>query len=62
MANTETPNFNTYTTVEILEQGLSSMTKACDALTDQNNKLIEDIKGLQAQVKRMQDKLIINKT
>ena len=40
-----------YTTIEILEKGLTSMTKACDALIDQNKQLVLDIKEMKQSIK-----------
>jgi len=40
-----------YTTLEILEKGLTSMTKACDALLDQNKQLVLDIKEIKQSIK-----------
>lgn len=40
-----------YNTLEILEKGLSSMTKACDALIDQNKELVLEIKEIKQSIK-----------
>ena len=40
-----------YNTLEILEKGLSSMTKACDALIDQNKDLVLEIKEIKQSIK-----------
>ena len=40
-----------YTTLEILEKGLSSMTKACDALIDRNKELVLEIKEIKQSIK-----------
>jgi len=40
-----------YTTLEILEKGLTSMTKACDALIDQNKELVLEIKEIKQSIK-----------
>jgi hypothetical protein len=42
---------NNYTTIEILEKGLTSMTKACDALIDQNKALVLEIKEIKQSIK-----------
>ena len=49
-------------TLQILEQGLSSMTKTCELLTQQNDTLNKEVVILTDKVARLQDKLIINKT
>ena len=48
--------------IQILEQGLTSMTKTCDVLTQQNDALNKEIIVLTDKVARLQDKLIINKS
>ena len=40
-----------YTTLQILEKGLSAMTKACDALIDQNKELVLEIKEIKQSIK-----------
>ena len=40
-----------YTTLEILEKGLTSMTKACNALIDQNKELVLEIKEIKQSIK-----------
>jgi hypothetical protein len=40
-----------YNTFEILEKGLISMTKACDALLNQNKQLVLDIEELKQSIK-----------
>jgi hypothetical protein len=40
-----------YTTLEILEKGLTSMTKACDALIDHNKELVLEIKEIKQSIK-----------
>jgi hypothetical protein len=40
-----------YNTLEILEKGLSSMTKACDALINQNKELVLEIKEIKQSIK-----------
>jgi len=49
-------------TLQILEQGLSSMTKTCELLTQQNNALNKEVAILTDKIDRLQDKLIINKS
>lgn len=49
-----------YTTIEILEKGLTSMTKACDALLDQNKQLVLDIKEMKQMVKHVKEKFNTN--
>ena len=48
-------------TIQILEQGLSSMTKTCELLTAQNDTLNKEVAVLTDKVARLKDKLIINK-
>lgn len=48
-------------TIQILEQGLSSMTKTCELLTAQNDALNKEVAVLTDKVARLKDKLIINK-
>lgn len=47
-------------TERILVRGLNAMTKACDALTKQNDILNEDIQKLKAKLARLQDRIIVN--
>ena len=51
---------NNYTTIEILEKGLISMTKACDALIDQNKQLVLDIKEMKQMVKHVKERVNAN--
>ena len=44
---------------EILEKGLSVMSKACDALTDRNRELEEDVESLQKEIGRIKNRLVI---
>jgi hypothetical protein len=44
----------------ILVNGLEQMTKACDAITKQNEILNNDILKLKAKLRRLQDKEIAN--
>jgi len=46
-------------TENVLVRGLNSMTKACDALSKQNERLNEDIAKLKAKVSRLQDRVLI---
>ena len=48
-------------TESILTRGLNSMTKACDALTKQNETLNNDIEGLKAKIKRLSERVLIDK-
>ena len=44
----------------VLVRGLNAMTKACDALSSQNEQLNKDIEALKRKVARLQDRIIIN--
>jgi cell division protein FtsB len=46
-------------TENVLVRGLNSMTRACDALSDQNKRLNQDIEKLKAKVARLQDKVLV---
>jgi len=46
-------------TENVLVRGLTSMTRACDALSDQNKRLNQDIEKLKAKVARLQDKVLV---
>ena len=48
-------------TESILTRGLNAMTKACDALTKQNQTLNNDIEGLKAKIKRLSERVLIDK-
>lgn len=47
---------------KILERALNSMTLACEAVTNENKLLRENIAELQADIAQLKDKLIINQT
>ena len=44
----------------VLVRGLNAMTKACDSLSSQNEKLNKDIEGLKRKIVRLQERLIID--
>ena len=44
----------------VLVRGLNAMTKACDSLSNQNEKLNKDIEGLKRKIERLQERLIID--
>lgn len=44
---------------EILEKGLSVMSKACDALATRNKELEEEIESLEKEIGRIKNKLLI---
>jgi chaperonin cofactor prefoldin len=48
-------------TEKILVRGLNAMTKACDALTKQNETLNNDIEGLKTKIKRLSERVLIDK-
>lgn len=45
---------------KILQDGIQTMTIACDALTQQNQQLNEDVKNLKAKVRMLEEKIILN--
>jgi len=47
-------------TESVLVRGLNAMTKACDALSEQNEQLNKDIIGLKAKIARLQERIILN--
>jgi len=44
---------------EILEKGLSIMSKACDALTTRNKELEEDVESLEKEIGRIKNRLLL---
>tara|TARA_X000001382_G_scaffold104966_2_gene80117 strand:- start:76 stop:279 length:204 start_codon:yes stop_codon:yes gene_type:complete len=48
-------------TESILVRGLNAMTKACDALTKQNETLNNDIEGLKKKINRLSERVLIDK-
>jgi hypothetical protein len=46
-------------TENVLVRGLNAMTKACDALTKQNEILNNDLEGLKKKIARLQDRVLI---
>jgi hypothetical protein len=47
-------------TEDVLIQGLNTMTKACDALSAQNDILNKDIDKLRKKVERLQEKVLLH--
>tara|TARA_X000001382_G_scaffold124120_1_gene108425 strand:- start:83 stop:277 length:195 start_codon:yes stop_codon:yes gene_type:complete len=47
-------------TEKVLVRGLNAMTKACDALSTQNDLLNKDIEKLRNKVERLQERVLIN--
>lgn len=47
-------------TESVLVRGLNAMTKACDALSKQNESLNNDIEGMKRKIQRLQDRVILN--
>ena len=47
-------------TENVLCRGLNAMTKACDALSAQNEQLNKDIEGLKRKIARLQDRVLTN--
>lgn len=47
-------------TEAVLVRGLNAMTKACDALSTQNETLNKDINGLKKKIARLQERVLLN--
>jgi len=47
-------------TESVLVRGLNAMTKACDALSKQNETLNNDIEGMKRKIARLQERVILN--
>jgi hypothetical protein len=47
-------------TESVLVRGLNAMTKACDALSKQNETLNDDIEGMKRKIQRLQERVILN--
>lgn len=47
-------------TESVLVRGLNAMTKACDALSKQNESLNNDIEGMKKKIQRLQERVILN--
>jgi hypothetical protein len=47
-------------TEAILTRGVNALTMACDSLNSQNEELLEEIKGLNLQISRLQEKILEN--
>ena len=47
-------------TESVLVRGLNAMTKACDALSTQNDLLNKDIEKLKNKIARLQDRILTN--
>ena len=47
-------------TESVLVRGLNAMTKACDALSKQNETLNNDIEGMKRKIQRLQERVILN--
>jgi predicted RNase H-like nuclease (RuvC/YqgF family) len=47
-------------TEAVLVRGLNAMTKACDALSTQNQTLNNDIEALKRKINRLQERVILN--
>ncbi len=47
-------------TERVLSQGLNAMTKACEALSEKNKTLNEEIDGLKSEMTRLKEKALIN--
>ena len=47
-------------TESVLVRGLNAMTKACDALSKQNETLNDDIEGMKKKIACLQERVILN--
>lgn len=47
-------------TEQVLVRGLNAMTKACDALSNQNETLNKDIEKMKNKIARLQEKILVN--
>ncbi|BAQ92484.1 putative DNA binding protein [uncultured Mediterranean phage uvMED] len=56
---TNRPLFNQSSTA-ILERALNSMTIACEALTNENKQLREQVNSLTLEVNRLKEKVVLN--
>ncbi len=46
----------------VLVRGLNAMTKACDALSNQNEQLNKDVEALKNKISRLQDRILTNQS
>ena len=56
----KTPQLFRPDTESVLVRGLNAMTKACDALSTQNDLLNKDIEKLKKKAAMLQDRVLIN--
>ena len=49
-------------TEQVLVRGLNAMTKACDALSKQNEEHLKDIEGMKNKIQRLQERVLDNQT
>jgi hypothetical protein len=47
-------------TEQVLVRGLNAMTKACDALSKQNEQHLKDIEGMKKKIARLQERVLDN--
>ena len=47
-------------TEQVLVRGLNAMTKACDALSKQNETLNIDIESMKKKIQRLQERVLLN--
>ena len=59
MAKQSTTKIFAPDTETVLVRGLNAMTKACDALSQQNETLNKDIEALKSKVARLQERVLI---
>ena len=55
----DTKGIFTQTSEQVLQRGLSAMTRACDALTARNSELEEELESLSNQLARSKEKLLV---
>lgn len=61
ITNTNRPLFKP-DSESVLVRGLNAMTKACDALTRQNEQHVKDIEGLKRKIERLQERVLVDAT
>lgn len=60
MKKKSTPPMFKPDTETVLVRGLNAMTKACDALSSQNESLNKDLEALKNKVKRLQERVLMD--
>lgn len=49
-------------TEDVLVRGLNAMTRACDALSQQNEQLNLDVESLKKKISRLQERILVDQT